>query len=117
MDLDTLSPEQMQQLLRLGTLNRQDDIIQQEIERAMAQGQPSKAQHTTGIGALFGGMGDAVRGVGSELRQRDLRGQQQANLDQEEQARNLFAQLLRRQGGGTLDAGIAPLTPMGGGYG
>lgn len=115
---DGLTPEQVQQILHLGTLNQQNGMIDDQVQQALAGAKPSGVQHTSPMGALFGGLGDAAREVGGAAKAHQLRGQQQQNLTDQEKARQLFAQLLR--GGGeqpTEDAGLMPAAGAGGLYG
>jgi hypothetical protein len=90
-DFENMSPEELQQLMHLGSLSEQQDIIKDQIAQAMALRKPSGVQHTTGLGALFGSLGDTLGNGLSVHRENQLRHQQHDLMGQQERARGLFA--------------------------
>lgn len=93
----SLSPEELEQLMGLGTLDEQGALLEQQQAQAQGLLRGGNAQRTTGIGAALSGLGDAVgAGVGA-YRQGKLNEQQKALVDQKQTGRNLYADALRRK--------------------
>lgn len=89
-----LSPEELQQLLGMGSLDERGDAIQQQLEQAMALRNVRPVQRSTAGGAILSGLGDVVGNVRSEMQQKDLRSQQAANLDKKDAGRLAYAQAM-----------------------
>lgn len=89
-----LSPEALKQLLGMGTLDERGGIVQDQIKQAMAMRDPIAGQHSTGMGAALGGLGDVFRGIGGGVAEHGLRQQQQGLLAQKDAGRQSFGNLL-----------------------
>src|SRR3954471_16549432 len=112
--LSHLPPEALAQLLGMGSLDERGGIIEDQLKQALALRQPTEQQHSTGIGPALGGHGDIFRGVGGGIAERDLRGQQQANLAKKDAGRATFADLLRQMGApAAAPPGYADQQPQG----
>lgn len=96
-DLDFLSsipPEELQKLLGLGTLDERGDQLTQQLMQAQALQNAQPGNHSTGMGAALGGLGDAINaGVGG-YRQGQIQEEQQALLGQKDAGRNSYANLM-----------------------
>ena len=83
--LADLSPEQLQQLYGQTHIPEEQKIIEEEIQKAMEGGKPISGGHTTGLGALLGGLGDVARQANSLFTTRWLREQRKGNITKEDQ--------------------------------
>jgi hypothetical protein len=126
-----LSPEQLQQLMHLGTLNQRSDLIQQQMQQAIALRKPSGEKHITGFGAAVGGLADIGNSVVGQIRENKAREALDKNMTEQEKARSIIAELLRNRqagsaqpmtmtsavsgtaGGGDLFDPNAPISPYG----
>lgn len=102
-DLNTLlaqmSPEELEQLLGLGTLDERGGMLQQQMAQAEALRQPSGQQYSTGWGAALGGVGDLTRQIAGTRQMDALRQQQEAILGKKDAGRGLYVDALRRRMG------------------
>jgi len=96
--LQSLPPEVASRLLEMSIMGERGGLLQQQMEAAQALGQPSGQQYSTGMGAGLGGLGDVIRAGASAFKQRDLRGQQEALLQEKLAGRKTFANVLRQPG-------------------
>lgn len=67
-------------------LPAEQQLIQQQLERAYALQNTQPQHHTTGWGAAFGGLGDVVSAFMGARREKDLTGQRKALTQQEAEA-------------------------------
>jgi hypothetical protein len=118
--LSQATPEELQQLLGLGTLDERGGLLEQQLAQAQALRTNNAAHHSTGLGAGLAGIGDALTGYASGAQQKALGAQQQALLAQKDAGRNVYVDLLRRRPGAAtagagdfLGAGPAQLSPFG----
>lgn len=114
--LASMSPEELAELMGMGTLDERAALLEQQMAQAQALRQPSGERHITGAGGAFGGLNDAVKNVWGAYQQKQLQDQQAALLDQKDQGRSLYLDALRRrQAAGypseaTTD--VVPVTPF-----
>jgi hypothetical protein len=116
MDPTQLSPELMQQLMALSTLDEEGQGYDEQLAQAQALMQPVGGGHTTGLGAALGGIGDVLRsGIGAYKGSQAHKSKSEL-LGKKTAGRNAYANLLFGLGGGAqpgMDAGIQPAPPMG----
>ena len=93
-----LTPEELAQLMGMGTLDEQGSLLERQMAQAQALRQPSGQHYSTGLGAAFGGAGDILRSIQGVMQENRLRPKQESLLKQKEEGRRLFADLLRRRG-------------------
>lgn len=89
--LGSLPPEALQQLLGMGTLDERGDLLQQQLLQAQALQNPTSGDHSTGMGAALGGLGDVFRSVGGGMQQNKAQGQQLDILGKKDAGRAAFA--------------------------
>jgi hypothetical protein len=83
------TPEQLQALMEYGVsqgaFTEQDRAIQQQLAQAAALRDRAQSHHTTGAGAMFGGIGDVLTQVAGQQQAKTQRAQdtalQQARID------------------------------------
>lgn len=99
-------------LASMGGLQDQQGLLGQQQGQVADFMKPQGGQHTTGMGAAFGGLGDTIRsGVGA-YRQSGLNDQQQGIAGQQGDARGQYMQaLMRALGGGAPGGQASPLAP------
>lgn len=107
--LSQLSPEDLEQLFGLGTLDERGDLLSQQMAMAEALRRPSGQQHTTPIGAALGGIADVAGAWGGSLAEQKLQGQQADLLKQKDAGRKAYAEAIAR----FLRNKQAPSGPMG----
>lgn len=66
-----LSPEALQQILNLGTLNQQDDLLQQQLAQAYALRSQHPAQGYGALGGLGAGLTNAFNGIDAAMEKRN----------------------------------------------
>lgn len=95
--LSQMSPEELEQLLSMGTLDERGDLAQQQMAQAEALRKPSGQQYSTGWGAALGGVGDMARFIGGtrgmEASQADL----EAILGKKDAGRGKYVDAIRRR--------------------
>lgn len=95
--LASATPEELQQLLGMGTLDEKGGALEQQMAQALALRQGGGRQYSTGAGAALGAVGDVLNGVRSHQQEGELKKQQEALLGQKDAGRNLYVELLRRR--------------------
>jgi hypothetical protein len=95
--LSQMTPEELEELLALGTLDERGGLLQQQMAQAEALRQPSGRQHSTGLGAALGGIGDLTKFIGGTRQMDDLRAKQEALMGQKDAGRGLYANAIRRR--------------------
>lgn len=103
--LQQLAPEELRQLLQLGTVPDQQQQLQQQLLRAQAL-RGGGQRHSTPLGALLGGVAGAGGELAAGLREHQLEKQMAALPGQQVDGRLLFLQKM-------LGAGGAQPSPMG----
>lgn len=88
-----LSPEELKQLFGMSTLDERGNVIQDQMRQAMALRDPISGQHSTGMGAALGGLGDVFRGIGGGVAERGLRADQQENLGKKDAGNQLYGKI------------------------
>ncbi len=112
-DFSQLTPEQIQQLLQLGTMDEQDQAIMEQLRAAQALQQSQSGGHRTALAAGIGGLGDAFRAFGGTMKERQARAQRSELLDKKRAGRELFAKLLFGPQGAPEGArSVAPAAPL-----
>jgi hypothetical protein len=94
------SPEDsafLEYALGAGNYNEQDRAIQQQLAQAMALRNRPQPQHTTGAGALMGGIGNIIQQATSYGQEGKLRQQDQALQSQRTQQMQALISALRGQ--------------------
>lgn len=109
--LSQMSPEELEQLLGLGTLDERGGMLNQQMAQAEALRQPSGRQATTGWGAAFGGAADGLRNIQGMQQMDAIRKQQEALLGKKDAGRGLYANALRR-GPAEVTPDIIPAAPF-----
>lgn len=109
----SLSPEALQQLLGLGSIDSQDALLQDQLAQAQDFGKARGGNYAASpVGAAFGALGDVVRGVGGGIQQHNLMGQRSALIDQQKQGRSAYAaamaEALKKKFGGQPVGGSMP---------
>lgn len=97
--LSQMSPEELEQLLGMGTLDERGGMLQQQMAQAEALRQPSGRQASTGWGAAFGGIADGLRNIQGTQQMDTLRQQQEALLNKKDAGRGKYVDALRRRMG------------------
>ena len=112
--LSSLSPEELEQLLGMGTLDERGTLLEQQLQQAEALRNPSGQGHLTGLGGALGGFSNAVRDVQGAYTQGKLREQQAALLAQKDAGRGLYVDALRRYqtAGQQPTQDVTPPTPF-----
>lgn len=95
--LSQMSPEELEQLLGMGTLDERGAMLNQQMAQAEALRQPSGQQHSTGWGAALGGVGDMARQIAGTRQMDALRQQQEALLGKKDAGRGLYVDAMRRR--------------------
>lgn len=109
-----LSPEEIQQMLSLGDAPKRDAMLEDQLKQAQGLMDTQPEAHSTGLGALLGGLGDVGKVAAGAFHARALREQQAANLKGDTAARMLALQSANRSvmNPGDLNAmGQRGLTP------
>lgn len=94
-----LTPEELQQLLNLGTAPDREQRLQQQLLQVQALRAGSGNRHSTPAGALLSGLADAGNAVIGGVRENHLYGKMDALSGQQVDARRMLLQrmLQRRQ--------------------
>ncbi len=111
--LSSIPPEQLQKMLGLGSMDERGDLIQQQMAQAMALRKPSQVQHSTGMGAAFGGLADVINGATGTYQMGQLQKQQGALLDQKDAGRGDYVKAMTDalRGGGQAGFAAYPGAP------
>lgn len=104
--MQQMSPEELEQLISLGSVDDRQKALLQQMAQAEALGQMGGERYSTPLGAALGGIGDVARGFASQGRLKDLQAQQQDLLSQQDDGRGLYVDILRRQ-----QQGQQPVSP------
>lgn len=111
-----LSQEEIAQLINMGTLDEQDEMLARQEAMAEQLRRPSGRQHTTALGAALGGVGDIVNNVSGGIQANRLREQRGAIGGKKDAGRQLYAkaliEALRKQ-----DEPFGAAPSVGGGFG
>lgn len=110
--LQSMSPEELQQLMGMGTLDERGDLAATQLARADALRNRPTAQRATLGGAIGEGIGGLSNTIAGGLKANAAMEQMRGLLGQKDSGRSLYADLLRRmkgpaqpQGAGTLGMG------------
>lgn len=99
-DPSKLTPNQLQQLLALSTMDEQSTALDDQLAQARALQQAQSGGHRTELAAGLGGLGDAFRALGGLNKERTALAEKQELLGKKQQARELFGKLMFGGGGG-----------------
>lgn len=94
MDLSQLTPEQLQQLIALSTLDEEGESFDEQMQQAQALQQPSGHRYSTGLGAALGGFGDVLRSAYGGYQARQAKEGKADLLKRKGEGRKTFADLL-----------------------
>lgn len=120
--LAQLSPEELKQLLGMGTLDERDQLLAQQQAQAAAlmRGGDSSSRHTVGT-ALVGGIGDLVGTIAGGAKMRDINAQRTGLLNRKDAGRAGYVDALAKalSRGGVMDAPFKPaaMTPLASAFG
>jgi hypothetical protein len=89
-----LTPEQLQQLMQLGSMDEQDADLQQQLAQAQALGAPTEQHALTPTAAVLGGLGNIFKGLTAHRQEGDIRRKRDDLQRKKSEARQLFAQQL-----------------------
>ena len=95
--LASLTPEQLQEIMGLGTVDARSDIVAQQLAQADALRNAQVGNNMTPGGAALSGMGNLLDKVRGGLETQDLRAQQQGLLGQQDAGRMTYLQALRNK--------------------
>lgn len=95
--LNSLTPEQLQELLGLSTLDEKGGLLEQQMQQAMSLRQHAPSHHTTAGGAIGEGLGNLVSSGVGFMKQGQVQDAQQALLAQKLKGRQAYVDALRRQ--------------------
>jgi hypothetical protein len=96
-DLSGLTPEEIQQLIGLSTLDEQGSQLEQQLAQAQALRQPGQS-YGTPIAAGLGGIADVINAYKSSKQTKAIRGEQAKLMKQKTDGRNVMAEALMRRG-------------------
>ena len=91
-----LTPEQLQQLVGLGSLNQQDELLEQQLAMAQQLRTRPQAQGYGALGGIGAGIQNALTGLQSGLERKDALAQLQQNRALEDAGRKQYALGLAR---------------------
>lgn len=97
--LSQMTPEELEQIFGMGTLDERGALLNQQMAQAEALRQSSGKQYSTGLGAALGGLGDVTRMVGGTMDMNRLQKEQEALLGKKDAGRGLYVDALRRRPG------------------
>ncbi|AAK94390.1 hypothetical protein Mx8p55 [Myxococcus phage Mx8] len=95
--LQQMTPEELEQLIGLGTLDERQGLLDQQMAMAQALQQPSGKQSSTGWGAALGGLGDVVRGFQGQHKLQQAQAGMEDLLAQKDAGRLLYTDAIRRR--------------------
>lgn len=93
-----LTPEQLQQVLSLGTFDDEGSLLEQQMAQAQALRNPMGGQRSTALGAGIAALGDTLRGITGAIQEGRIRKEQEALIPKRKAGRSIYADLLRQQG-------------------
>lgn len=96
--LAQLSPEELAQLLGLGTMDERSALLQQQLAQAEALRQGGGQKYSTGLGAALGGLGDVVNNVAGSMKAQKVNDQLLGLADEKDKRRQLYLKALRGDG-------------------
>jgi hypothetical protein len=112
--LEQLSPEELQQLMGMGTLDERGGMAQQQQARADALRNYEAPAMLTPGGAIGAGMGDLFREVGGGVGAMRAQGQMGDLLNEKDAGRSLYVDVLRRKPKATVEKAVDLSSPMAG---
>jgi transcription elongation GreA/GreB family factor len=96
-ELDSLTPEQLQQLASLGSLDERGQQLQDQIARAQAlRGQSLASQHQSPIGAAMGSLADILNSGRANTMEQQAVEAQHANQGQQAAGRSAYMMALAK---------------------
>jgi hypothetical protein len=93
--LSRLTPEQLQQMMELGSLDEQGGLLHEQMAQAEALRKPSGVQGYGAAGGLFHGLADGINNISGAIRQKQLYGEQKDLLGKKTKGRSTLVELLR----------------------
>lgn len=109
--LQQMTPEELEQLLGLGTLDERQGMLGHQMAQAELLKQPSNKQYSTGWGAALGGLGDVIRAGQGQYQLEQAQQGMEDILAQKDAGRGLYADAIRRRPQQpTMD--VAPALPF-----
>jgi hypothetical protein len=118
--LSSLTPEEMEQLMGMGTLDERSALVQQQLSqaeglRAKSGAEWAQGPGASGLSAALGGLGGLANSIAGTVQGGRASEELQGLLGKKDAGRNLYAQLLRRQGQGApaVQPAAGPAMPFG----
>jgi hypothetical protein len=111
--MSQFTDEELAQLFGAGTLDERGALLNQQMMQAEALRKPSGQQHSTGLGAALGGMGDLARTIGGTMDMSRLQKEQEALLGQKDKLRQTYGQRFRQMGQPQMAEDVLPAVPFG----
>lgn len=109
------TPEQLQALMEYGAgqgaFTEQDREIQRQIARANALRDRQATPHTTGAGAMFGGIGDLISGISGAQQAKAAQARDTAMQQERIKALRELAARFGQQQQPQMQPGLAPISP------
>ena len=93
-NLAGLTPDQLQQLMQLGSLDEEGGQLQDQLAQAQALQSAPMTHHVSPFGAAFGGLAGAINSYRGAKEEKSLRARQQDISKQKQDARALYARAL-----------------------
>lgn len=113
--LSQMSPEELEQLLGLGTLDERGEALQQQMALAQALQQPTGGHPSiTPLGGALGALNNGLRYIHGANKLEKLQKDQEALLAKKDEGRGLFVDAMRRRAAGlpATEAMPAPVAPF-----
>lgn len=99
--LAQMDPAVLDELMRLGTLDERNALLEQQIAQAQALRQPDNAQHYSALGGVLGGLNSAIGNIYGTYKTEKAAAEQQNLLKQKDAGRGLYVQEMMRLYGRT----------------
>jgi len=95
--LQQMTPEELEQLIGLGTLDERQQMLGHQMAQAELLRQPSNRHYSTGWGAALGGLADVVRAGQGQYQLEQAQQGMQDLLAQKDAGRGLYVDAIRRR--------------------
>ena len=95
--LQQMTPEELEQLLGMGTLDERQNMLGHQMAQAEILKQGSGKQYSTGMGAALGGLADVIRAGQGQYQMQQAQAGMEDLLGQKDAGRALYADAIRRR--------------------
>ncbi|WFG54196.1 hypothetical protein Mx9_p89 [Myxococcus phage Mx9] len=110
--LQQMTPEELEQLIGLGTLDERQSLLDKQMAQAEALMQQGGGRYSTPLGAALGGLAGVGQSVMGTKQQQDAMEQQRAILGQKDVGRGLYTDVIRRQQQAQQPWDVTPAIPF-----